>query len=272
MFITVPMIVLMTVYLFLQLVDPARPFGLEHWLLAASALAASFVAAFIFRLTGKAKAAPAAVLGLAALLLVFGAVGAFRAAYTYDDTNVEVMVYAQGSADIKETYRTLEQEVYPLAEGARPVKVDYDVWYPLQWYVRKHATDGRLNFQCFELTSDDRPGCVVIPESQQEDGSFTFGNVGALVVKSGHVGDDAAVREHYRRQGPFKELLWFPESYRRPEENREDEPMHTQLAKDFGFFRDSVSSREKWAEALDYVIFRELDTPWYSSEYYAYLP
>ena len=271
-FITVPMIVLMTVYLFLQLVDPARPFGLEHWLLAASALAASFVAAFIFRLTGKAKAAPAAVLGLAALLLVFGAVGAFRAAYTYDDTNVEVMVYAQGSADIKETYRTLEQEVYPLAEGARPVKVDYDVWYPLQWYVRQHATDGRLNFQCFELTSDERPGCVVIPESQQEDGSLSFGNVGALVVKSGHVGDDAAVREQYRRQGPFKELLWFPESYRRPDENREDEPMHTQLAKDFGFFRDSVSSREKWAEALDYVIFRELATPWYSSEYYAYLP
>ena len=48
--------------------------------------------------------------------------------------------------------------------------------------------------------------------------------------------------------------------------------MHTQLAKDFGFFRDSVSSREKWAEVLDYVIFRRLDSSWYHSEYYAYLP
>ena len=48
--------------------------------------------------------------------------------------------------------------------------------------------------------------------------------------------------------------------------------MHTQLAKDFGFFRDSVSSRVKWAEVLDYVIFRRLDSPWYQSEYYAYLP
>ena len=209
---------------------------------------------------------------MAALLLIFGTVGAFRAAYTYDDTNVEVMVYAQGSADVKETYLTLEREVYPLAEEVRPVKVDYDVWYPLQWYVRDHSTDGRLNFQCFEITSEDNSGCVVLPESLEEDGSFTFGNAAALVVKDGHVGDDAAVREQYQKQGPFKELLWFPESYRRPDESREEEPMHTQLAKDFGFFRDSVSSRVKWAEVLDYVIFRRLDSPWYQSEYYAYLP
>ena len=271
-FVVTPLVALTLVYLFLHLVDPARPFVLEHWLLAASVVAAAFVAALIFRLTGKERAAPAAVLGLAVLLLVFGAVGAFRAAYNYDDTNVEVMVYAQGSADVKETYLTLEQDVYPLAEGARPVKVDYDVWYPLQWYVRDHSTDGRLNFQCFELTSEERKGCVVLPESLEEDGSFTFGNAAALVVKGGHVGDDEAVREQYQRQGPFKELLWFPESYRRPDENREEEPMPTQLAKDFGFFRDSVSSREKWAEALDYVIFRRLATPWFSSEYYAYLP
>ena len=48
--------------------------------------------------------------------------------------------------------------------------------------------------------------------------------------------------------------------------------MHAQLAKDFGFFRDSVSSRETWAGALNYVLFRELDTDWYHSQFYAYLP
>ena len=267
-----PVIALAYVYLFLQLVDPARPFILEHWLLAASAVAASFVAAFIFRLTGKEKAAPAAMLGLALLLLWFGTWGAFRAAYTYDDTSVEVMVYSQGSADIKETYRTLEQEVYPLAEGVRPVKVDYDVWYPLQWYVRDHSTDGRLNFQCFENTAEEDSGCIFLPGSLNDDGTYSFGNVAGLVVKESHTGDDAEVRELYQRRGPFKELLWFPETYRRPDENREEEAMHTQLVKDFGFFGDSVSSREKWAEALDYVIFRKLDSDWYQSEYYTYLP
>ena len=271
-FVMAPVIAVMTVYLFLQFSDPARPFLLEHWLLLGSAVATAFVAAVIFRLTGIDRAVPAALLGMAALLLVFGTWGAFRAAYTYDDSNVEVMVYAQGSADIRETYLTLEQDVYPLAEGDQPVKADYDVWYPLQWYVRDHAVDGRLNFQCFELEESENSGCIVLSGSLQNDGTYDFGNPAGLLVKDGHVGDDVDVQSSYRRQGPFRELLWFPETYRRPDENREEEPMHTQLAKDFSFFRDSVSSRTKWAEALNYVINRQLSTDWYRSEYYAYLP
>ncbi len=271
-FVIVPAIAVVAVYLYLQMVDPARHFLLEHWLLLASGVISAFVAALIFRLTGAGRASAAAVLGMAVLLLVFGAWGAFRAAYTYDDSNVEVMVYAQGSADIRETYHTLEREVYPLAEGVQPVKVDYDVWYPLQWYVRDHVGDGRLNFQCFEANEEDDSNCIVLSGSLTDDGTYDFGNVAGLVVKGGHLGDDADVQERYPRQGPFKELLWFPETYRRPNENREEEPMHTQLAKDFGFFRDSASSREKWAEALDYWISRKLDSPWFQSEYYAYLP
>ena len=271
-FVLVPVITVIAVYLFLQYTDPTRPLLLEHWLLLASAVAASFVGAVIFRLTGIDKAAPAALLGMAALLLVFGTWGAFRAAYTYDDSNVEVMVYAQGSTDIKETHRTLERDVYPLSEDSQPVKVDYDVWYPLQWYVRDHSVDGRLNFQCFELEAEENSGCIVLSDSLQEDGTYNFGNPAGLLVKDGHVGGDEDVQSHYRRQGPFRELLWFPETYRRPNENREEEPMHTQFAKDLGYFRDSVSSREKWAEALNYVISRQMNTDWYRSEYYAYLP
>ena len=271
-FVMAPVVAVITVYLFLQFTDPARPFLFEHWLLLGSAVAAAFVGAVIFRLTGIDRAGPASLLGIAALLLVFGTWGAFRAAYTYDDSNVEVMVYAQGSADIKETYLTLEQDVYPLAEGVQPVKADYDVWYPLQWYVRDHAVDGRLNFQCFELEESENSGCIVLSGSLQDDGTYDFGDPAGLLVKDGHVGDDADVQSSYRRQGPFRELLWFPETYRRPDENREEEPMHTQLAKDFSFFRDSASSRGKWSEALNYVINRQLNTDWYRSEYYAYLP
>ena len=271
-FVMPPVITVFAVYLFLQFTDPARVFLFEHWLLLASAVATALVGAVIFRLTGIDKAAPAALLGMAALLLVFGTWGAFRAAYTYDDSNVEVMVYAQGSADIKQTYQTLEQDVYPLAEGVQPIKVDYDVWYPLQWYVRDHSVDGRLNFQCFELEKGEDSGCIALAGSLQDDGTYDFGNPAGMLVKDGHVGDDVDVQSRYRRRGPFRELLWFPETYRRPDENREEEPMHTQLAEDFRFFRDSVSSREKWAEALNYVINRQLTTDWYRSEYYAYLP
>ena len=267
-----PLVTVAAVYLFLQYMDPERPFLLEHWLLAASVVAAAFVAAFIFRLAGARRAAPAVALGLALLLLGFGTWGAFRAAYTYDDSNVEVMVYAQGSADIKETYLTLQSEAYTLPEGYGPVKVDYDVWYPLQWYVRNDIGEGKLAFNCFNASEEENSNCIVLEGSLKDDGAYTFGNLAGLVVKDSHRGEDGDVRERYRRQGPFKELLWFPETYRRPNENREEEPMHTQLVKDFGFFRDSVSSRQSWADVLDYVIFRRLDKPWYTSEYYAYLP
>ncbi len=267
-----PIVAIAAVYLFLQFIDPGRHFTLEHWLLLASTVAAAFVAAFIFRLSGSHRAAPVAGLGLAILLLAFGTWGAFRAAYTYDDSNVEVMVYAQGSADIRDTYRTLEEGVYPISEGVGPVKVDYDVWYPLQWYVRNDVGEGLLNFHCFEASKEEDSACIVLKNSLQEDGTYRFGNVGGLLVKDSHVGDDRDVLESFRKEGPFKELLWFPESYRRPDENREDEAMHTQLLQDFGFFRDSVSSRQSWAEVLDYVIYRELDDEWYRSEYYAYLP
>ena len=268
----VPLIAVSAVYLFLQFIDPARTIILEHWLLLGTTLAAAFVAAFIFRLSGSRMAGPVAGLGLAALLLIFGTWGAFRASYTYDDSNVEVMVYAQGSADVKETYNSLQRDVYPLQDGQEPIKADYDVWYPLQWYVRDHTGDGRFAFQCFKSDTEEDPGCIVLEGSLQEDGTYNFGNPAGLLVKGGHVGSDNDVQQHYRKEGPFKELLWFPETYRRPDENRQEEAMHTQLAMDFGFFRDSVSSRKSWADAMDYVIFRKLDTPWYSSEFYSYLP
>ena len=268
----VPLVVVSAVYLFLQFIDPAKAFGLEHWLLLVTTVAAAFVASFIFRLSGSRVAAPVAGLGLAVLLLAFGTWGSLRAAYTYDDSNVEVMVYAQGSAEVKETYNNLETNVYPLSEGQEAIKADYDVWYPLQWYVRNHVGDGRFAFHCFEAKEGDNSGCIVLNGSLQEDGSYTFGNPAGLLVKDGHVGSDNDVLQQYRKEGPFKELLWFPETYRRPDENRQEEAMHTQLAKDFGFFRDSVASRESWADVMDYVIFRKVDAPWYSSQFYAYLP
>ena len=273
-FVIMPLIALASVYLFLQLVDPARPFILEHWLLAASAVAASFVAALVFRLTGKEKAAPAAMLGIAVLLLVFGTWGAFRATYTYDDSSVEVMVYAQGSADLQETYRLLEKEVYPLSANVESVKADYDMWYPLQWYVRHHTRDGRMEFRCFRATAEEDASCIALEGSRDDHGSYNFDNPAGLLVKKSHIGDDGAVRETYRRQGPFINLLWFPETYRRPDENREEEPMHTQLAKDFRFFGDSITSRDSWVDALDYLLFRRIDRDWITinSEYYIYLP
>ena len=268
----VPLIVAAAVYLFLQYIDPARPFGAAHWLLFASILAAALVAAFVYRAAGPGRAAPAVGLGLAALLLAVGVWGAVRAAYTYDDSNVEVMVYAQGSAGLQETYRLLEKEVYPLSANVESVKLDSDMWYPLQWYVRHHTQDGRMAVHCFEVVAKEDSGCITLEGSRDDDGNYNFGNPAALLVEDTHIGDDDAVREIYRRQGAFIDLVWFPETYRRPGENREEEPMHTQLAKDFSFFGDTITSRDSWVAALDYVLFRRIERDWMTSEYYIYLP
>ena len=270
-----PLIAVAAVFLFRQYIDPAMPFTLEHWLLLASTIAAAFVAAFIFRLSGAHRAAPAAALGLALLLLVFGTWGAFRAAYTYDDSNVEVMVYAQGSADLQETYRLLEKEVYPLSTNVESLNLDSDMWYPFQWYVRHHTRDGRMELRCFRATTEEDASCITLEGSRDDDGNYNFGNPGSLLVKKSHVGDDGAVRETYRRQGPFINLIWFPEeTYRRPDETRQNEPMHTQLARDFPFFGDTITSRDSWVDALDYLLFRKIDHDWITTneEYYIYLP
>ena len=267
-----PFIVAAAVYLLLQYLDPARPFGAAHWLLLASILAAAIAAAYVYRAADPGRAAPPVALGLAALLLAVGVWAAARAAYTYDDSNVEVIVYAQGSADIQETYRLLEKEVYPLSPDVESVKVDYDMWYPLQWYVRHHTRDGRMDFRCFKATAGEDASCITLEGSRDDDGNYNFGNPASLLVKNTHAGSDGVVQETYRREGAFNNLLWFPETYRRPDENREEEAMHTQLARDFRFFGNTVTSRESWVDALDYVLYRKLDRDWYSSEYYAYLP
>ena len=267
-----PLLVAASVYLLLQYLDPSRPLALHHWLLLVSATAAALLTSYFYRLSGPRRAAPAVGLGLAALLLALGVLGAFRAAYTYDDSNVEVMVYAQGSADLQATFTTLEDEVYPLSEGEEPLKVDYDLWYPLQWYVRNHTSDGRVEFNCFEATAEEETDCIILEGSQLDDGGFSFGNPAGLLVKESHAGEDGVVRESYRRDGTFNNLLWFPESYRRPDENREEEPMYRQLARDFRFFGDIIASRESWVDVMDYVLFRDLDKGWYSSEFYSYLP
>ncbi len=272
-----PFIVAAAVYLFLQYIDPARPFGAAHWLLLVSILAAAFVAAYVYRAAGPGRAAPAVGLGLATLLLAVGVWAAVRAAYTYDDSNVEVMVYAQGSADLQETYRLLEKEVYPLSGNVESVKVDYDMWYPFQWYVRHHTRDRRMEFRRFETTAGEDASSITLEGSRDDDGSYNFGNPGGMLVKDVHAGDDSSVQETYRRDGAFRNLLWFPESYRRPDEDlgdqrRHTEAMLTQFPKDFRFFADTASSREGWAGVLNYVLFRNLEDDWADSKYYTYLP
>ena len=209
-------------------------------------------------------AGAAAALGVAGLLLVFGVVGAWRAAYTYDDSNLEILAYAQGSADLTTTYADLKNRAFSGADGSQSgvVKVDYDMWYPFQWYVRKEAGRGTLQFDRFCAANDDdgSEGCRRVGE-----------DAGPRVYLAEHAhAVDQEDADQYRKDGPMRNLLWYPETYRRPGESRADTGIWRELNADVAFFRDTAVDPRKLRSALEYIIARRQESDWFTAEYYQY--
>ena len=64
--------------------------------------------------------------------------GSYQAAYTFDDSNREILVYAQGGSDLQYTFTQFNEQVFSpkhdsslvkdMASPRRTVEVDYDVW------------------------------------------------------------------------------------------------------------------------------------------------
>ena len=203
----------------------------------------------------------AVALGFAGLLLVFGTVAAFRAAYTYDDSKLEILAYAQGSADLVDSYADLRAGALTVEQDAA-VKVDYDMWYPFQWYVRNETEQGVLWFDHFCTANVDKGS-----DECRKVGEDTGPRVYLAEVAHAVPAENA---EAYRREGPMRNLLWYPETYRRPGEARDETGMWSQLAADVDFFRDSAANPEKWQQAIEYIVARWQERDWYSAEYYQY--
>ena len=261
------------VYLLYSFVKSPEPLSGTEWALLFGTALLTLASAYLIRLARPGPGLALSGLGLAALLLAFGTVGAFRAAYTYDDSNVEILVYAQGSSDLRGTYRSLDAAVFQSQPEVGSVGADYDMWYPFQWYVRQPQTQDVLRFSCFKDDSEEgwNAGCNPVPEEPDSR---------AYLLTVNHGNRDAEILDDYQRDGPRRNLLWFPESYRRPNENRADEgfvwgfrgiPNQEQLRLDFKYFKEVATSRDSWFDALDYLIFRNLGREWYTSEYYSYL-
>ena len=234
--------------------------NLPAWVAGLILLPVTVAMAWLVRIQpggGKAVA-----LGVAALLLVFGTATAFRAAYTYDDSKVEILAYAQGSADLVDSYVELREG--PLAANEKAsVKVDYDMWYPFQWYVRDVSEDGSLWFDhfCAANASEGTEECRKVGE---DTGPRVY------MAEVAHAVDEEDATA-YERQGPMRNLLWYPETYRRPGEAREDTGLWDQLTADVDFFREAATDPDKWKQAIEYIVARRQESDWYSAEYYQYI-
>ena len=224
----------------------------------------ALASAWVLRMAAAAERTALVNLGIAAGLLGITGWIAIQAAYTYDDSRLEILVYAQGSSDLRDSYQELDDSLfdeYGLPPTSTTVKADYDIWYPFQWYVRHREKEGQLSFTCFR-DSGGEGGCTAIDENTEAP---------ALLVASHHRGAEPGTLSAYEDLGPKRNLLWFPETYRRPGENRQDENIVEEVLKDLAFFQDSAASGETWNTVLNYLIDRELESDWFNSEYYTYL-
>ncbi|MBM3943300.1 MAG: TIGR03663 family protein [SAR202 cluster bacterium] len=252
-------------YLLLQLTDSAGQPGPLTWAVLLAALLLLVGSAYLASLPrDPVPAMSLAGLGVAALLLGLTAWAGAKAIYTNDDSRKEILLYAQGSAGLPKTYQTLERDAFnnPAATGA--VLVDYDLWYPLQWYVRHQQKTGKLAFACFKREGESgwNSGCKA-PDAES--------GAAAYLVSAEHNWGAAERLTGYRQEGPYRNLLWFPESYRRPAENRQAEGPLGELSRDWRFFLDTAASPAAWHDITEYWLFRELDRDWYNSEYYLYV-
>ena len=262
----IPLLLAGIIYLLRIYLNPEDAFAPVQWLTLSGLILLTVAAASLVRLARAGPGMALVGLGSAALLLVLGTWGALRASYTYDDSYKEILVYAQGSADVKAAFEDLDRQVFQEGPPPDAVRVDYDIWYPMQWYVRHHQAEGNLSFACFKGKEEEgwNDSCNPISEPPQ---------AGAWLLNSGHGFRDAEVLSDYQQSEALRNLLWFPEStYRRRDENRKEENLAEELALDFRFFQESAGERETWGKVLDYILFRKIETEWYNSEFYSFLP
>ncbi len=249
----------------LRLLGPDASFDLLAYLVAAILILIALWGARLIRQMGSTAGPALASLGVAGFLLALTIWTSFQAAYTFDDSRREILVYAQGSADLQQSFREINDRLLTGAISSptdHPVRIDYDTWFPLQWYLRRHTEDGYTQFTCFK--NDGSGGCAM-----PGDGAAAS----ALLVASHNQptaeNSDGAI-QGFDMTGPRRNLLWFPETYRRPGENRQSEGFGEELREDLLFFRDAATSGEKWRQALRYFLTRDMESDWFNTEYYTY--
>ena len=188
-----------------------------------------------------------------------------RTVYEVDDKYPELLVYAQGSTDLKHSLKEISNFADRSLLEDNPMSVDYDMWFPIQWYLRNVTDVGALQFKCFKDENNTGWNASCIDPNETEISSLT------LITDPNKITDEDNLDQAHESE-LLRNLLWFPETYRRPGENRHDETIADEVTKDFSFFFDSAKNVDTWRTVGDYLLYRKLDSDWYYSGYYTYSP
>ena len=121
--------------------------------------------------------------------------------------------------------------------------MDRELLYPFNWYVRDQQRGGILRFACFKDEGEDGWNASCKPVSEQPDAP-------ALLLSRSHGDRDSDFLTEYQRGGPFRNLIWYPESYRRQGEDRQGEGIKEELTEDLKFFKrwrpDAIPGMTSW--------------------------
>tara|TARA_Y100001001_G_C7761819_1_gene221973 strand:- start:148 stop:462 length:315 start_codon:yes stop_codon:yes gene_type:complete len=94
-----------------------------------------------------------------------------------------------------------------------------------------------------------------------------------LVMSESHgQRDDRYLAGSHSREGPYRNLIWFPEVYRRPGEARESTDIRDQMGQDIAYGWDVFTDQDSWRNIVNYLFHRELTEEWFDSTFYAFFP
>ncbi|MBD48522.1 MAG: hypothetical protein CL891_05470 [Dehalococcoidia bacterium] len=257
-----PGIFVLVAFLFEQYLDNNSFRGLSIWL-GVVAAAAGILALIYSLLKVQLKTGMSLIILTSSILLLIatGFVG-YRATYNYDDEPVEMLVYAGGSSDVRFIAEKLRDNI-DLSQSNQKAIIDYDVWYPFNWYSRN---DEFITYRCFKNIGDDGYASYCDPLHMTPDAQV-------LVMSESHgQRDDRYLAGSHSREGPYRNLIWFPEVYRRPGEARESTDIRDQMGQDIAYGWDVFTDQDSWRNIVNYLFHRELTEEWFDSTFYAFFP
>ncbi|MQF64521.1 TIGR03663 family protein [SAR202 cluster bacterium AC-409-J13_OGT_754m] len=237
------------------------PSELRDWLFMGCLFGFSVLLAFMLDHIRFYRGIRLVCFGCFVVLFGFSVFTGLRAAYSEPDGPVEMLVYAGASQDVRTVTERLITD-YTLKNTQQRVKVDYELWYPFNWYLRGQEF---LEYHCFKESTES--GYLDWCSGLNED----MGTSGVLLSDQYTVRNSQYLLQH-EKSGPYKNLLWFPESYRRPGEKRQVENFGDEITRDFKYLFDIMTHRESWLESIDYIIYRRLDSDWWTSKFFLFLP
>ena len=257
------------IYLLHQFLENGSVDTVATWGLLACMIVLLLALAYFIHLARPPLGFTLAGLGIGLLLLGFSSYVAFRASYTYDDSRIEMLVFSQGSADVVKMANILGDGVTDATETVRAVDVDYDMWYPMNWYVRQEQKNGTLGFQRYKIenqceseTCHPQHTCNPLEKLPSNR---------ALYLEGFCAGEYSGQLTEYTKTGPFRNLIWFPEYYKRPGASRTNESVDEELIRDFEYVADLVTRRQTWRDAWNYFLFRDLRGDWWGEPtFFAY--